>query len=59
VPTGVLVSTQDVTMRSWAARENHIVHWTELERGGHFAALEAPVAFVEDVRKFFREIPTD
>jgi epoxide hydrolase len=59
VPTGVLVSTQDVTMRSWAARENHIVHWTELESGGHFAALEAPVAFVEDVRKFFREIPTD
>lgn len=57
VPTGVLVSTQDVTIRRWAARENHIVHWTELERGGHFAALEVPELFVADVRKFFREIP--
>jgi epoxide hydrolase len=56
VPTGVLVSTQDVTIRRWAERENDIVHWTELERGGHFVALEAPTAFVNDVRKFFRQI---
>jgi pimeloyl-ACP methyl ester carboxylesterase len=56
VPTGVLVSTQDVTIRRWAERENNIVHWTELHRGGHFAALEAPEAFVRDVRKFFRGI---
>jgi pimeloyl-ACP methyl ester carboxylesterase len=56
VPTGVLVSTEDVTIRRWAARENDIVHWTELDHGGHFAALEAPEAFVRDVRKFFREI---
>jgi len=57
VPTGVLVSTQDVTIRRWAARENNIVHWTELDHGGHFVALEAPDAFVRDVRKFFRTIP--
>jgi epoxide hydrolase len=56
VPTGVLVSTEDVTIRRWAARENNIVHWTELDHGGHFAALEAPDAFVRDVRKFFRAI---
>jgi len=56
VPTGVLVSTEDVTIRRWAARENDIVHWTELDYGGHFAALEAPEAFVTDVRKFFRKI---
>ena len=37
VPTGVLVSTQDVTIRRWAERENNIVHWTELTHGGHFA----------------------
>jgi pimeloyl-ACP methyl ester carboxylesterase len=54
VPTGVLVSTEDVTIRRWASRENNIVHWTELDRGGHFAALEVPEAFVSDVRKFFR-----
>jgi pimeloyl-ACP methyl ester carboxylesterase len=56
VPTGVLVSTEDVTIRRWAERENHIVHWTELEHGGHFAALEAPEAYVRDVREFFRRV---
>jgi epoxide hydrolase len=59
VPTGVLVSTQDVTIRRWAERENNIVHWTELYFGGHFAAAEAPEAFVRDVRKFFRGISFD
>jgi len=57
VPTGVAVSpTQDVTIRRWAARENTIVHWTELARGGHFAALEVPDLFVDDLRAFFRKV---
>jgi pimeloyl-ACP methyl ester carboxylesterase len=57
VPTGVAVSlTQDVTIRSWAERENNIVYWTELEHGGHFAALEVPGPFVDDVRAFFRTL---
>jgi pimeloyl-ACP methyl ester carboxylesterase len=57
VPTGVLVSaTQDVTIRRWADRENHIVRWTDLEHGGHFAALEAPDVFVADLRAFFRAL---
>jgi hypothetical protein len=46
--------TQDVTIRRWAERENNIVHWTELEHGGHFAALEGPEVLVADMRKFFR-----
>jgi pimeloyl-ACP methyl ester carboxylesterase len=53
----VLVSaTQDVTIRRWADRENHIVRWTDLEHGGHFAALEAPDVFVADLRAFFRAL---
>ncbi len=57
VPTGVAVSlTQDVTIRRWAARENNIVHWTELAHGGHFPALEVPEVLVSDVRKFFRTV---
>jgi pimeloyl-ACP methyl ester carboxylesterase len=28
--------------------------WTEMPRGGHFAALEEPQALAEDVRAFFR-----
>jgi len=29
------------------------VHWSEFDRGGHFAALEAPDLVVEDLRTFF------
>jgi pimeloyl-ACP methyl ester carboxylesterase len=57
VPTGVALSlTQDVTIRRWAERENNIVHWTEFNHGGHFAALEVPELLVDDMRKFFRKI---
>ncbi|SDW57637.1 Pimeloyl-ACP methyl ester carboxylesterase [Saccharopolyspora shandongensis] len=56
VPTGVLVSTHDVTIRRWAERDHDIVHWTELEKGGHFLAMEEPEALVEDVRTFFRTL---
>lgn len=34
--------------------EMKIEHWSEFERGGHFAALEVPDLFVDDVRTFFR-----
>jgi hypothetical protein len=30
------------------------LHWSEFDRGGHFAAMEAPDLLVADVRKFFR-----
>ncbi|MEV0053084.1 epoxide hydrolase family protein [Saccharopolyspora shandongensis] len=56
VPTGVLVSNHDVTIRRWAERDHDIVHWTELEKGGHFLAMEEPEALVEDVRTFFRTL---
>jgi epoxide hydrolase len=31
----------------------NVVHYQRLERGGHFAAYEAPDLFVEDVRTFY------
>jgi len=53
-PTGVLVSrSHDMTIRRFAEREHHIVHWTECNEGGHFYAMEQPKRFVEDVRLFF------
>jgi pimeloyl-ACP methyl ester carboxylesterase len=33
---------------------NNLVHWFEADRGGHFAAMEEPETFVQDVRTFFR-----
>ena len=43
--------------RRWADRRfQHLVHFGEADRGGHFAALEAPDRFVEDVRQTFRNL---
>jgi pimeloyl-ACP methyl ester carboxylesterase len=56
VPTGVAVFVQDVTIRRWAEAENNVVHWSEFDHGGHFPALEAPAALVDDARKFFRKV---
>ncbi|MGE5502070.1 MAG: epoxide hydrolase family protein [Ignavibacteriales bacterium] len=41
--------------RSWAERAYNIVRWTDMPRGGHFAAMEEPDLFVEDVRAWGRE----
>ncbi|WP_206428581.1 epoxide hydrolase family protein [Mycolicibacterium stellerae] len=41
--------------RRWAARRfTNIQHWNELEKGGHFAALEQPELFVAELRSFFQ-----
>ncbi|MDI5903928.1 epoxide hydrolase, partial [Streptomyces sp. 12257] len=31
-------------------------HWTEFERGGHFAALEEPALLTRDLRDFARAL---
>ncbi len=41
--------------RSYAERAYNIVRWTDLPRGGHFAAMEEPDLFVDDVRAWARE----
>ncbi|PRZ08669.1 epoxide hydrolase-like protein [Isoptericola sp. CG 20/1183] len=52
---GVAVFADDFqTIRSLAERDNaRIEHWSELPRGGHFAALEVPDDVVADLRAFF------
>jgi microsomal epoxide hydrolase len=57
VPVGVAVFPRDLTppIRRFAEGLN-IVHWTEMPRGGHFAAMEEPELLVEDVRAFFRPL---
>jgi len=55
-PTGVAVFEKDFkTIRTFAERANtNIVHWSEFDRGGHFAAMEVPDLLVDDIRSFFR-----
>lgn len=52
---GVAVFADDFrTIRSLAERDNaRIEHWSELPRGGHYAALEVPEDVVADLRVFF------
>ena len=58
VPTGHAVYPCELlqTPRAWGEKRYNIVHWTEQERGGHFAAFERPEAFVADVRAFGRVV---
>ncbi len=44
--------------RSWAERAypNNLIHFNELDRGGHFAAWEQPRLFSEEVRVGFRSL---
>lgn len=58
VPSGFAVFPKEITRppRSWAERAYNVHHWTELPRGGHFAAVEQPGLLVEDIRSFFRPL---
>jgi pimeloyl-ACP methyl ester carboxylesterase len=44
--------------RSWAERAypNNLIHFKELDRGGHFAAWEQPQLFCEEMRDSFRSL---
>ena len=58
VPTGIAAFPRDTILtwppRSVVDRNYAVAQWTDFERGGHFAAMEKPEAFLADVRAFFR-----
>ena len=56
VPTGCANYPKDVgfTPRLWNEARYNITRFTMLPRGGHFAALEEPELYLDDVRAFFR-----
>jgi len=58
VPTGAAIYPREIIRppRRWAEASYNITHWREQPRGGHFAAMEQPGLFVEDVRDFFRTV---
>jgi len=58
VPVGVAVFAHDITrpVRSLAERVYDIRHWSEFDRGGHFAALEVPELLAADVHAFFSAV---
>jgi pimeloyl-ACP methyl ester carboxylesterase len=59
VPTGCSIFPKEIyrPSRRWAeAHFSDLRYWNELERGGHFAALEVPSTFVDEVRASFRMV---
>ncbi|MCZ6465553.1 MAG: alpha/beta fold hydrolase [Proteobacteria bacterium] len=58
VPTGVARFPKEIMRfpRKWVENHYNVTHWTDMPRGGHFAAMEQPALFVEDVRKFFATV---
>ncbi|MBI3861519.1 MAG: alpha/beta fold hydrolase [Planctomycetia bacterium] len=58
-PMGFALFPKEINVppRAWVERAiPNVVHWTEMPRGGHFAAMEQPELLVADVRKFFSTI---
>jgi len=58
VPTGFAAFPGELSRppRSWAERAVNLQRWTEMPRGGHFAALEEPELLVEEIRATFRPL---
>jgi pimeloyl-ACP methyl ester carboxylesterase len=59
VPTGYAEFPREILRppRSVAERSyGNIQRWTEMKKGGHFAALEQPEALAREIREFFRPL---
>lgn len=58
VPTACAVFPKEIAIppRRWVEAQTNLTRWTEMPRGGHFAALEEPELLVDDIRTFFRSL---
>jgi len=59
MPTGCSIFPHEIfrCSRRWAEqRFTQLIHWNELEKGGHFAAFEQPEVFVNELRNCFHSI---
>ncbi len=61
VPTGVAAFPDPVFIpppRSFAEKTYNIVHWSDMPKGGHFAAMEEPELLLGDLRVFVDAVLT-
>jgi pimeloyl-ACP methyl ester carboxylesterase len=59
VPTGIARYPKEEILRfprSWVEARYHVTHWVDMPRGGHFAAMEQPALFADDLRAFFSTV---
>jgi microsomal epoxide hydrolase len=58
-PAGFLLVPWDLTPpppKGWLERGYNVTRRRDLERGGHFVAMEQPEVFAADVQEFFRNV---
>ena len=58
-PTGISVFPAEMSAwppRSYVDRIFNVKQWTEMQRGGHFAAMEQPELLIKDIVKFAKII---
>jgi pimeloyl-ACP methyl ester carboxylesterase len=58
-PVGVSIYPKEIfrASRRWAEKHmSNIIHWNELDRGGHFAAWEQPELYVNEIRTCFAKV---
>src|SRR5205823_14453424 len=60
VPTACAVFPKELFYgpRSWLERRYNLRRFTDMPRGGHFAALEELELMVNDLRAFYRDLRT-
>ncbi|GAB5450046.1 MAG: epoxide hydrolase [Halioglobus sp.] len=59
IPVGCSIFPHEIfrSSRRWAEKRfSDLIYWNELEHGGHFAALEQPELFLQEVRNGFRPL---
>jgi pimeloyl-ACP methyl ester carboxylesterase len=59
VPTAVALFPAEMLAwppRSYVERVYNVTRWSEMSRGGHFAALEQPGLLIDDLRAFSRSL---
>jgi pimeloyl-ACP methyl ester carboxylesterase len=58
VPTACAVFPKEINIppRRWVEQQYNLTRWTEMPRGGHFAAMEEPDLLTRDIRDFFRPL---
>jgi pimeloyl-ACP methyl ester carboxylesterase len=58
VPSAMAVFPREISLppREWGERSFNVHRWTEMPRGGHFAAFEEPALLAQDIRAFFRPL---
>ena len=59
VPTACALFPEELLVwppRSYVDRVYNVQRWTEMPRGGHFAAMEEPDLLIDDIRSFARDL---